>query len=97
MSFLTPLYILGVAAVAAPIIFHLIRALAQRRGSVQLAHVPVADPAASDAAQPAGQLALAPACGRPRSRCWRLRLPGPSCARRPSWISATSTSGGSPC
>ena len=67
MSFLTPLYILGVAAVAAPIVFHLIRRVAQGRGAVQLAHVPVADPAPPDAAEPAGPLALAAlASGRAR-------------------------------
>ena len=71
--------------------------LAQGRSAVQLADVPVADASASDAAESAGSLAFAPAAGGRALLCWRLRLPGRSCVRRPGSISATSSSAGSPC
>ena len=96
MSFLTPLYILGLAAVAAPIIFHLIRR--SPRGEVPFSSLMFLSPTPPRLTRRSrlDQLALAPAAGGRALPCWRLRLPGRSCARRPNWISATSSSGGSP-
>ena len=62
---------------------------AQRRCSVQLAHVSIADSSASDAAQPAGQLAVV-ALARGALVFLALAFARPFLARRLSWISATS-------
>ena len=96
MSFLTPLYILGLAAVAAPIVFHLIRR--SPRGEVPFSSLMFLSPTPPRLTRRSRLdhwlLLLLRAA---RSRFWRLRLPGRSCARRPSSISATSKSAGSPC
>ena len=97
MSFLTPLYVLGLLAVAAPIVFHLIRR--SPRGEVPFSSLMflVPDAAPADAAEPARPLAPAPAAGGGPRACWPWPSPGRSCARRRSWTSATSSGGGSPC
>ena len=62
MSFLTPLYVLGLSAVDRSARVSPDPPVAARRGAVQLADVSGADSAAADPAQPAGpSSALAPA------------------------------------
>ena len=97
MSFLTPLYVLGVLAVAAPIVFHLIRRTP--RGEVPFSSLMFLDPVAApaDAAEPARPLLLLLLRGDGPRACWPWRSPGRSSARRPASTSATSSGGGSPC
>ena len=88
MSALTPLYLLGILAVAAPIVFHLIRRVAAGRGAVQLVDLPVAVTAPPDPPQPARQHRCCSCSARRPSACWPSRSPGRSCARRPAGTSA---------
>ena len=81
MSFLTPLYVLGLAAVAAPIVFHLIRR--SPRGEVpfsSLMFLSPTPPRLTRRSRLDNWLLLA-AAGRPRFACWRSRLPGRSSAQ----------------
>jgi len=88
MSFLTPLYALGFLAIAAPIVFHLIRRTP--RGEVPSARLmfsfPLAAPA--DAAEPSRPLALASASGNGP-------VPArPGISRGPFWRQAAQLSSG---
>ena len=97
MSFLTPLYILGLLGRRGADRVPPDPPLAQGRGAVQLADVPVADAAAPDAAQPAGPLAPAPAAGGralPAGVCVCPAVPPPG---GPAGLRRRSSSGGSPC
>ena len=96
MSFLTPLYILGVLAVAAPIVFHLIRRTP--KGEVpfsSLMFLSPTPPRLTRRSRLDHWLLLLLAGGGPLL-CWPWRSRGRSCARRPRSTSATSTGGGSP-
>ena len=95
MSFLTPLYVLGLAALVGSDRVPPDPPVAPRRSAVQLADVSVADPAAADPAEPAGpSSALAPAgaCARLAGVCV---CPARFCVRRLVWVSAMSSAGGS--
>ena len=97
MSFLTPLYVLGLSAVVAPIVFHLIRR--SPRGEVPFSSLMFLSPTPPRLTRRSrlDQLALARCCGRRPCACWRSRLPGRSSARRLGSTSATSNGDGSPC
>jgi len=49
MSFLSPLFLLGVFAIAGPIVFHLIRRATREKNPVQLVDVPSALATQADA------------------------------------------------
>ena len=84
MSFLTPLYVLGALAIAAPDRLPPDPPDATGRGAVQLADVPVPVAAPADAPEPARDHAAAPAAGARPWSCWPWPSPGRSCARRPA-------------
>ena len=91
MSFLTPFYVLGLSAVIAPLVFHLIRR--SPRGEVPFSSLMFLsrDPAATHSAQPAGPSSSALACERRRCACWLLRLRVRLCDRPRAWDSEMSS------
>ncbi len=97
MSFLTPLYVLGLTARGRSARVSPDPPVTAGRGAVQLADVSGADSAATHAAKPAGPFASAAACERLPVSCSLSPLPGRFCARRLAWDSATSSGGGWPC
>ena len=84
MSFLTPLYIAGLAGRLAAAGVPPDPPHAAGPVSVQLADVPLALAAAADATEPAGQPAAAAAACVGAGAAWRWRSPGRFCARPPS-------------
>ena len=97
MSFLTPLYVLGLSAVVGADRLPPDPPVAAGRGAVQLAHVPVADAAAADAAEPAGPSAPAVAAGGGPVPAGLRVCPAVPAPGGPARTSATSSGGGSPC
>ena len=84
MSFLAPALLAALAAIAIPIVVHLIQRERRRVVAVSVADVPAQDPVPVGEAPRHPPLAAARCCASPRSRCSSLAFARPFLARRGS-------------